>query len=361
VYGLGDSARCWYTTLRDYLYQQGCKLSVLDKCTFRLYEDNKLQGILVTHVDDLLFAGTTKFQKIIQGLYRRFKISRAHAGLFTYLGWNVEQVDNAITVDQRLYGTTIKPVPISWERKKQPESNLSSEEKTAYQGVLGKLLWLSGQTRPDLSYDTLELSTLAKDPKVKDLIRINKTLKKIEGGPQKIRFKAINLEREDIKIIYFSDASLGNLPNRVDSARGYLVFISNGRTANLVAWSSQKIKRVAHSAFAAETLSCNDGMAAAIYVRQILSETLYNDPTLRIIPIIGYTDNRQLHDQVTSTKQCQDKRTRLDIAELQEAVKTGEVKEIRWISTTGMLADCLTKRDACSKQLCQVIEEASFG
>ena len=93
---------------------------------------------------------------------------------------------------------------------------------------------------------------------------INKVIKKIQYGPQQIRFNAMDLHRGDIKVIFFSDASLGNLPNKIDSGRGYLVFISDGENANLVAWSSNKIKRTVHSVFGAETLGCVDGIAAAV-------------------------------------------------------------------------------------------------
>jgi len=174
----------------------------------------------------------------------------------------------------------------------------------------------------------------------------------------------MDLEKENIQIIFYSDASVGNLftesGNQADSGRGYLVFVSNGKTANLVDWSSRKIKRVVHSAFAAETLACNDGMGAAIYVRQILSEILYGDPKLRVIPIHGFIDSNQLLQSIQSTKQCEEKRLRLDVSEIQECVERGDVESITWVPTQKMLADCLTKKGANSEDLCRVIETGLF-
>jgi hypothetical protein len=170
----------------------------------------------------------------------------------------------------------------------------------------------------------------------------------------------MDLQRGDIKVVFYSDASLGNLPNKVDSGRGYLVFISDGKNANLIAWAANKIKRTVHSVFGSETLGCVEAIAEAIYVRQILSEILYNDPRKTVIPIVGYIDSNQLAQQIRSTKQSTDKRMILDIAGIRQTVNSGEVEEINWIPTREMLADCLTKKNADSQSLKDVLERGRF-
>jgi len=125
---------------------------------------------------------------------------------------------------------------------------------------------------------------------------------------------------------------------------------------NLLNWSANKVKRVVHSAFAAETLGCTDALSDAVYCRQLVSEILYNKPDSRVIEIFGFVDNMQLFDQISSTKQCSDKRIRLDVAEIQETV-TKEVSTISWTATADMLADCLTKRGADFSELAKVVEE----
>ena len=358
LYGLGESARLWYLTLKKQLLQLGCKMSMLDKSVFLYFgNSNKLQGMVVTHVDDLFYCGGTSFKKnIIQPILSKFKISRMKTGVFTYLGWSVCQEDEYISVDQNEYTKLIKPIPISPSRKKSLDADLTTEEHKQYQSLLGKLLWLSSQTRPDLSYDTMEHSTIGKNTKVKDLISINKVTKKVNEGHKEIVFRSMNLEKDRLQIVFYSDASLGNLPDKKSSGRGYLIFVTNGVVTVPISWSSNKIKRVVHSVFGAETLGCVDGAAAAINVRQQLSEILFNNPRAEIIPIVGLVDSRQLSDQIVSTTQCQDKRVRLDIAELQESVSSGEIDRITWIPTSVMLADSLTKKGACTKTLCDAME-----
>ena len=361
MYGLGDSARQWYTTLKNHLVENGCVMSRLDKSVFIWYdENNKFSGIIVTHVDDVLFAGNTKFNNtVMKPLLKTFKVSRQDSYCFKYLGLGIDQDKdtNIITINQENYANSIKPVNIiPVARRKEVESCLDEDEKAKFQSTLGKLLWLSGRTRPDLSYDTMELSTFAKSPKIKDLLLLNKIVKKIADKPSKLYFRPLNLKTDGIKIIFYSDASLGNLPNG-NSSRGYINFLVNQHgIADILSWSSNKIKRVVHSSFAAETLGCIDAISDAIYIRQLLSEILYNDPTSKVLPIFGFVDNMQLFEQVTSTKQSHDKRIRLDISEIQESVQGSEIENILWIPTQNMLADCLTKRNADSEKLTQVLE-----
>jgi len=358
MYGLGDSSRNWYFTLRDHLLNNGCIISKLDKTLFLCYEENKLIGLLVTHVDDVLYAGTTRFKEhVVRSVFQRFKISSYYRDTFKYLGLNISQdpETHIITVDQDEYSKLVKPVEITTTRRKNLDDSLTEEEKTSYHSALGKLLWLAGRTRPDLSFDTLDLSTRCKSPTIKDLVQLNKVVRKIQEYPSRTYFRPLNLKCEDLRLTFFSDASLGNLQKN-GSSRGYVILLGNqAGTVNLLSWSANRIKRVAHSAFAAETLACTDAVSDALYCRQLLSEVLYQDPRSRVIDIVGYVDNMQLYEQISSTKQSTDKRVRLDISEIQEAVQT-EVNNILWTPTDHMLADSLTKRGADFSKLASVIE-----
>lgn len=361
LYGLGDSARRWYVTIKDHLTgTSNCEISKLDKSLFRYYENNRLQGVMVTHVDDILHCGTTRFKNtVIKSIYSTFKISRSYTGVFTYLGWKVSQNEEDIYVDQRDYALAIKPVDIASSRYTELESDLTEEEVVEYQKLLGKLLWLSSQTRPDLSFDTLEHSTFS-IKKVKHLKSLNKVTKKLADGPKRVTYRKLDIEKGNLHLLCFTDASLGNISETKHSAGGYIIFLTDGKVANLIAWSSSKVKRVVHSIFAAETLSCTVGTAAAIYIRQVLSEMLFRDPRNEVIPIVVLIDSKQLYDNVHSSSLCQDKRLILDIAVLQENLQTGEIGEIRWVPTPKMLADCLTKKGAPCGDLAEILETGYF-
>ena len=95
----------------------------------------------MTHVDDLLYAGTSKFHsEVIREILKFFKISKMHDGTFVYLGLSVIQNKGFTTLDQRNYTKSIDPVEITLNRRKEPEDRLTENEQIQYQQKLGQLL-----------------------------------------------------------------------------------------------------------------------------------------------------------------------------------------------------------------------------
>ena len=70
-YGLKDASRQWYNSSSKYLISLGMKQSKSDACLFYLHENDKLQGILLMHVDDILSAGTLHFENNIMSKLRQ--------------------------------------------------------------------------------------------------------------------------------------------------------------------------------------------------------------------------------------------------------------------------------------------------
>ena len=54
VYGLNDASRNWFFTVRKELLSSHCIQSTIDKAIFRWYDNSKLAGLFVLHVDKLL-------------------------------------------------------------------------------------------------------------------------------------------------------------------------------------------------------------------------------------------------------------------------------------------------------------------
>ena len=61
------------------------------------------------------------------------------------------------------------------------------------------------------------------------------------------------------------------------------------------------------------------------------------------LPIIAMIDNKNLHALINSDKLSQYRRLRTDIAAIKEMIKTNVIQNVRWIQSTGQLANCLTK------------------
>ena len=184
LYGVNDSGRIWYFTICEFLVSIGCKQSLLDKALFRYYcsTTKKLIGILLIHVDDFLYAGTAKFKNdVIKRIVEKFEISKMYDGCFIYIGWNLEQLADRIYVDQIGYCKTMTLHSFETSRRREKDSTLTDDERTIYQANVGQLNWLACQTRPDIKFDVLTLSTSLKNPTVENMTLCNKIIQKSQS------------------------------------------------------------------------------------------------------------------------------------------------------------------------------------
>ena len=165
---------------------------------------------------------------------------------------------------------------------------------------------MSINSRPDLSFDVLELSCKINNLKIGDLFEANKCLRKACMFESCMYFPKLN-DLNNCKLIVFSDASHANLPNGVSSAGGFIIFLAD-RKRNVcpLYWESHIICRVVKSTLAAETLAASDAIDSAYYLSEILSQILFKHKVN--IPIELYVDNKSLYDNVFSVKNVAEKR-----------------------------------------------------
>ena len=74
-------------------------------------------------------------------------------------------------------------------------------------------------------------------------------------------------------------------------------------------------------------------------------------------PIHCITDNRSLCDALASNKYVTEKRLRIDIGALKEAIKNNDIEHISWVKTNEQLADSLAKFGA---SLVNLLREGEF-
>ena len=143
-------------------------------------------------------------------------------------------------------------------------------------------------SRPDIGFDTRQLSTVLNQPLVKDLHRANKILKHLKGKPLALKFSPLN-STEKYQLIVMSDASYGNLRSG-HSQEGYVIIICDSQyNCCLLSWNSLKIKRVCKSTLTSETLALGDAIDHAILLSTIYGELLSNNPKHHS----HYSPNRQ--------------------------------------------------------------------
>ena len=350
VYGLNDAARAWYMTVKEELILYGCVQMPLDKSVFVYQPNEEFSGFLNVHVDDFLAAGNRDFhEKVLRRLKEKFQIGTEEYGDFNYVGWNIKQSavsNNTVTIDQIDYQETkISPVSVSSGRRNQPDYELSELEKTEFQQLLGKLQWITSQSRPDLRYKVLESSMKAAKPRVSDLINLNAIVKKLKKQTVTIMLPSLSKDISQLKIYAYADASLNMLPGRTSSARGHAIFLVSGESAGILSWCSRKIKKVTKTISYAEAMALGECLDEAYLIREtiITALCLSQNKTKDTVPIIGLTDNLSVKENIYSTNPSVDLKMRVQVAYLRKIIDDEEINKVVWIPDPQQLADCLTK------------------
>ena len=143
-----------------------------------------------------------------------------------YLGLNINQSDEGISMDQKHYIDKLQEVTV--KRGRLNNDLLTQDEKSTLRSLSGQMLWVTNQTRPDVAFDTCMMSNVGKTPIVKQLKEANKALRKLKNS-NSIKINIPNLgELDKLKVIVHGDASHAALPD--GSSQGALiVFVSGNR------------------------------------------------------------------------------------------------------------------------------------
>ena len=153
-----------------------------------------------------------------------------------------------------------------------------------------------------------------------------------------------------MKVVVYEDGSHGSLPSGASQGANIVFLTGNGRSAP-VTWQSKKLDQVTKSPLASEVMSVADAADSGFMVTSIDKE-LYDMEKLSVIEL--HTDSKSLKEHLGMKKVILDFHLWVDTACLREMVEIGEV-HMTWVPTELILADCLTKKDASSDLLRQVL------
>ena len=213
--------------MKEVLIRLGAEVLKFDDTIFTWNLNGKLHGIISTHVDDFLWGGSKVFQvSVIDKIRSKFVVKSEDAIKFKYLGLDLKQSSQNITLNQYLYVQKLDYLPVHEGLLDAP---LSSHAKTMIWQANGELNWIVTQTCPDLSFDISECNSLIKKDRVDCFRQVYKHIKKAKK--EKSQVVILNLGcLSELSIIGYSDASFAKLDDG-GSQGGYIIFIvgKNGK------------------------------------------------------------------------------------------------------------------------------------
>ena len=347
VYGLNDASRKWWLKCSGELEDLGCVKSAYDPALFLYFgKHGKLSGIVCLHVDDELGCGSEEFrQNVWNKLDERLIVKCTETDVFRYVGLNIKQTSNCISIDQQHYIETLELVTdIQFKDSVMDDGDftiLNDVGQSIFKAKVGALNWLATQTRPDIAYEVMEFSTCFKRATLRNLKDVNKCIKKVKQESVNIVFPKLICDVKEWKLVVYGDGAFANLPDKTSSSGGHILFIQDGDGNSCpVRWSVNKIQRGVRSSLASEALTLQESLEDGLYVRELLCELFGDDG--RLVKINSVTDSKSLKNAVYSTSLVKDKLLRINIAAIKQMIEKYNII-IDWKPGKVMIAGCSVK------------------
>ena len=345
VYGTRDAPRGFWKELHNTVVACGMKPLPLETAAYYLPGPHgTVQGLLGTHVDDLLSCGTSAMDAVMAKVKEKFKFGTSEEDTFKYCGRIVSQEADGIRITSPSVLDRTKPIFINGERRNKRSEAATPSEISQLRSVVGSISWLARTCRPDLSFAVNQLQAVQQSAKVQHLIEANRLLNHaLQGKDRGIFFPRRAFKFEDAVVVSVTDASHAAsvesngqkiMGHRSQTGRILALadpsFLETGEgKIHMLEWHSNTIRRVCRSTLQAETLSLLAGTEEAEHLRQLLfvvknlaeSGEKPCDYMVRAMDhtkVLWYTDCRSLSDYLTNPARSgvSDKRLAIDLTSL---------------------------------------------
>jgi hypothetical protein len=378
IYGQTDAGRGLWLKIKQVAQEIGWQVSTIYPALYYLHDKGEVKGLLGTHVDDMLWAVKPGYEEHAKKLLEAFDVGKIEDTSFRFCGLEIEQdADGGITATAR--DNTSKIKPISFPENAPTTSPATQGEIDQLRSVIGSLSWIARQVRPDLSYRTSRLQSSINAVKRYHLKEANKVVEQaVSNYKCGLHFKAGMFPFEQAIVVTMTDASwagdteiVNNIPQPHKSQSARLIMLAdanamNGDEINFhpLAYGSNLIRRQCRSTLHAETQSLQQGVEESWKIRAALAELRgiklkpdWQSASAEAHKNVWMSDCKSLSDHLKSPTlgKVTDKRLAIDLAALRQDLWDSQGEQvdkiddnlchdkIRWIDTSTMLVDCMTK------------------
>jgi hypothetical protein len=257
------------------------------------------------------------------------------------IGIKVTDAEDKITIDQELYieetlrkfrMEDCKPIatPMAIKSNKYIQDEGPFEDENLFKQLVGSLIYLSNNTRPDICYAVNQLARNMQKPRMEDWMNGKRILRYLKGT----KVLKLNFLKNKSNLVGYSDASYAEDHEDRHSTSG-LIFIKNGAA---LSWKSRKQKIVSLSSMEAEYIALTDAVKEGMWLKKFEMEFDQEKTILQV-----YEDN-QSAIKTAKNRVHSDRSKHIDVRYhfVREEMEKGNL-ELVYCPTEFMVADILTK------------------
>lgn len=367
IYGLKQSSRIWYLTVKKILVDSGYKNSILEPCLFW-----KNGVMMLLYVDDILICGSNK--KLIEEAANVFKRNFEMEDMGypkVFLGINIEKTEDGLSLSledqinkiEKEYNVTVTekklntPLVKDFDKMEDNSPLLNKIEHSKYRSIIGKLSFLANTVRLDIAFTVSYLSRFLNNPtelKMKAAKRAlqyviqTKHFKLYYHNKSPVKLKYTNFKcfdeteteetvghpkKDKLNLVLVSDAYWAG-DNGGKKSQSSNIVLFNG---NIINWESTKQQVLSKSTADSKYVALCDGLTDAVSFRNLLKEvSIY-------IPFINVVVDKQ--SALTLKSNQTEKRTqKINIKFYYiKSLVVDRVAKMNYLNTMENIADMLTK------------------
>ena len=192
-----------------------------------------------------------------------------------------------------------------------------------------------------------------------DLKMLLKQMTKLQNGTTKMYFPNLG-PLEEWVIVGYGDAGIKSMPDKQGSVGGQVIMLVNTHRnlACVLNWRSKKLVRKVVSSLAGEALAAVATIGEIVYNKAILKQ-IFGDK-IDSIPVVLYTDSKNLYESVHSSGLVDDAWLIIDISIIKDALSDGTISCLKRVLGEDMIANCLTKNGASGATLLEVLQTGQY-
>lgn len=342
LYGLKQGARDWNRKIDKVLKSMKFAQSNADPCLYIRVKNGHTEYILI-YVDDMIVAVhlLADFMEILKVLKANFKITEL-GELHYFLGIQVQKLDGMYALNQRSYinkvlekfnmiDCKVSKIPMDVGYVSQKEESEDFENLEVYQSLIGCLLYISTNTRPDIAIATSILGRKVTKPTRMDWNEAKRVLRYLKGTINHGLYLQPN--GFDIEVYVDSDWAGDAIDRKSNS--GYIFKFGN----SLIEWKSHKQQCVSLSSTEAEYIALAECCQQLLWIIK-----LTNSFGIEVRYPIKVNEDNQSCIKIAEKEKFERNTKHIDTKFnfVKELVKSQKI-QLHYCPTSEMIADILTK------------------